>query len=47
MIGMLVETVIVAFVMGGIIGAITALHISNQNAGELKKVPVRTNKRNR
>lgn len=44
MIGMLVETVVVAFVMGGIIGAITALHISNQNANELKKVPVRIDK---
>lgn len=47
MIGMLVETVVVAFVMGGIIGAITALHISGQNAEDMKKIPVRIEKKNR
>lgn len=47
MIGMLVETVVVAFVMGGIIGAITALHISNQNANDLKKVPIKLDKNKR
>ena len=47
MIGMLVETVVVAFVMGGIIGAVTALHISNQNSENLKKVPVRIDKEQR
>ena len=36
MIGMLLEAVVLAFVIGGIVGAVTALHLSN-----LKKVPVR------
>lgn len=36
MIGMLLEAVVLAFVIGGIIGAATALHLSSQ-----KKIPVR------
>ncbi len=36
MIGMLLEAVVLAFIIGGIVGAVTALHLSN-----LKKVPVR------
>jgi hypothetical protein len=36
MIGMLMEAVVLAFVIGGIIGAVTALHLSN-----LRKMPVR------
>lgn len=39
MIGMLVESIIVSFIMGGIIGAVTALHL--QQASGAKKVPVR------
>ena len=36
MIGMLLEAVVIAFVIGGIVGAVTALHLST-----FKKVPVR------
>jgi len=36
MIGMLLEAVVLAFVIGGIIGAVTALHLKNAS-----KVPVR------
>ena len=36
MIGMLLEAVVLAFVVGGIVGAVTALHLSHA-----KKVPVR------
>ncbi|WP_455208567.1 hypothetical protein [Kaarinaea lacus] len=36
MIGMLFEAVVLAFVIGGIIGAVTALHLSGA-----KKIPVR------
>jgi len=36
MIGMLLEAVVLAFVIGGIIGAATALHLSSE-----KKIPVR------
>jgi|GEM_PF-2033152 len=36
MIGMLFEAVVLAFVIGGIIGAVTALHLSSP-----KKIPVR------
>lgn len=36
MIGMLLEAVVLAFVIGGIVGAVTAIHIAN-----VKKVPVR------
>ena len=36
MIGMLFEAVVLAFVIGGIVGAVTALHLSHA-----KKVPVR------
>jgi len=36
MIGMLLEAVVLAFVIGGIIGAVTALHLSNA-----RKIPVR------
>jgi len=36
MIAMLLEAVVLAFVIGGIIGAITALHLSSS-----KKIPVR------
>jgi len=39
MIGMLVESIIVSFIMGGIIGAITAMHI--QQASENRKIPLR------
>ncbi|MGD8559845.1 MAG: hypothetical protein PVH04_09270 [Gammaproteobacteria bacterium] len=38
MIGMLMEAVVLAFIIGGIIGAITALQLSNWN---LKKIPVK------
>ena len=41
MIGVLVETVVVAFIMGGIIGAVTALHLSSHQGREPKKVPVK------
>lgn len=40
MIGMLVESIIVSFILGGIIGAITAMHI-NQQTDAMKKVPIR------
>lgn len=40
MIGVLVETVVVAFIMGGIIGAVTALHLGNPQNNEPKKIPV-------
>lgn len=36
MIGMLLEAVVLAFVIGGIIGAVTAIHLSNTG-----KVPVK------
>ena len=36
MIGMILEAVVIAFVIGGIVGAVTALHLSTFN-----KVPVR------
>ena len=36
MIGMLLEAVVLAFVIGGIIGAITALQLSNS-----RKIPVK------
>ena len=36
MIGMLLEAVVLAFVIGGIVGAVTALHLANA-----RKVPVR------
>jgi hypothetical protein len=36
MIGMLMEAVVLAFVIGGIIGAVTALHLSS-----LRKIPVK------
>lgn len=36
MMGMLIESVVIAFVIGGIIGAVTALHLTNLN-----KSPVR------
>ena len=43
MAGMLMETVVVAFVFGGIIGAITALHLASTH----KRVPARVDtKRN-
>lgn len=38
MIGMLLEAVVLAFVIGGIIGAATALHLSNP-----RKIPVQIN----
>ena len=40
---MLVETLVVSFVMGGILGAITALHLSNPR----QKVKVKSNNRRR
>lgn len=36
MIGMLMEAVVLAFVIGGVIGAVTALHLSSQ-----WKIPVK------
>ena len=42
MIEMLIETIVVAFVLGGILGAITALHLSNT-----KKVPVKIGDRSK
>ena len=39
MMGMLLESVVIAFVIGGIIGAVTALHLTNMN-----KQPVRIDK---
>jgi len=36
MIGMLLEAVVLAFAIGGIVGAVTAIHLSNLN-----KVPVK------
>lgn len=36
MIGMLLEAVVLAFIIGGIVGAVTALHLA-----QAKKVPVR------
>ncbi|WP_455222418.1 YtxH domain-containing protein [Kaarinaea lacus] len=41
MIGMLFEAVVLAFVIGGIIGAATALHLSSP-----KKIPVRIQSEN-
>ena len=41
MIGMLLEAVVLAFVIGGIVGAVTALHLSTFN-----KVPVRIQSQN-
>lgn len=41
MIGMLVESIIVSFILGGIIGAITAMHINQQQTDAMKKVPIR------
>ena len=38
MIGMLMEAVVLAFIIGGIIGAVTALQLSHWN---FKKVPVK------
>lgn len=43
MIGMLVESIIVAFIMGGVIGSITTMHI--QQASEMKKVPLRVKRK--
>ena len=34
MVGMMIEIVIMAFVMGGIIGAVTALHLSKPEVRE-------------
>ena len=36
MMGIMIESVVIAFVIGGIIGAVTALHLTNLN-----KSPVR------
>ena len=36
MVDMLIETIVVAFVIGGILGAVTALHLS-----QTKKVPIK------
>ena len=43
MIGIMVETVVIAFIMGGIIGAVVALHLSHRHEPEEthQKVPVR------
>ena len=40
MIGIIVETVVIAFIMGGIVGAVAALHLSSRQEEEPKKVPV-------
>jgi gas vesicle protein len=40
MIGMLAESIIVSFILGGIIGAITAMHLTQQHNNE-NKVPIR------
>jgi hypothetical protein len=40
MMGMLMETVVIAFVMGGIMGAITALHLQKP-----KKLPLKVDHR--
>ncbi len=37
MMGIMIETVVIAFAMGGIVGAITALHLSSN----LKKSPAK------
>lgn len=39
MIGMIVESIIVSFIIGGIIGAVTALHM--QQGSESKRIPLR------
>lgn len=36
MIGLLMESVVIAFVIGGILGAITALHLSGEKKTEVK-----------
>jgi hypothetical protein len=41
MMGFMIETVVVAFAMGGILGAITALHVSSERNGELVKIEQR------
>lgn len=47
MIGMLIESVVIAFVIGGIIGAVTALHLSNfkKEAVRIETEDHRVNKR--
>ena len=38
MMGIMVETVVIAFVMGGIIGAVTALHLSTSGKGAMVRI---------
>ena len=40
---MLIETMVVTFVMGGLLGAITALHLSSPSK---EKAPIRSKRRN-
>lgn len=37
MVGMMIEIVIMAFVMGGIVGAVTALHLSSQTSEKTRE----------
>jgi len=41
MMGTMIETVVVAFAMGGILGAVTTLHLSSERKSELVKVEQR------
>jgi hypothetical protein len=47
MLSILIETVVMAFVMGGIMGAVTALHLSSEQKGQPARVLRRTNPRRR
>ena len=47
MTGMIIEIVVIAFVMGGIIGAVTALHLSTPAESSAERIAVRINEKNK
>lgn len=44
MMGIMIETVVMAFVMGGILGAVTALHLRAERNAEPVKIEARNSR---